>query len=107
MTDVTMVYVTHDQVEAMTLTDRICVLRDENVEQVGTPAELYENLNSIFVALHLCGALGDMISMRPLANYAHRFDDDGLPCINIIRSALDKKNAGCDVLTTGSCSLFI
>lgn len=77
MTDVTMVYVTHDQVEAMTLADRICVLRDENVEHVRTPAELYENLNSIFVALHLCGILGDMISMRALANYAHRFDDDG------------------------------
>lgn len=50
MTDVTMVYVTHDQVEAMTLADRICVLRDGEVEQVGTPAELYESPNSIFVA---------------------------------------------------------
>lgn len=50
MTDVTMVYVTHDQVEAMTLADRICVLRDGEVEQVGTPAELYENPNSLFVA---------------------------------------------------------
>ncbi|WP_339689823.1 ABC transporter ATP-binding protein [Celeribacter baekdonensis] len=50
MTDVTMVYVTHDQVEAMTLADRICVLRDGKVEQVGTPTELYERPNSIFVA---------------------------------------------------------
>ena len=50
MQDVTMVYVTHDQVEAMTLADRICVLRDGIVEQVGTPAELYERPNSIFVA---------------------------------------------------------
>ncbi len=50
MTDVTMVYVTHDQVEAMTLADRICVLRNGEVEQVGTPAELYENPNSLFVA---------------------------------------------------------
>jgi multiple sugar transport system ATP-binding protein len=46
----TMIYVTHDQVEAMTLADRICVLRDGLVEQVGTPIELYENPNSIFVA---------------------------------------------------------
>ena len=50
MNNVTMIYVTHDQVEAMTLADRICVLRDGRVEQVGTPAELYERPNSIFVA---------------------------------------------------------
>lgn len=48
--DATMIYVTHDQVEAMTLADRICVLRDGLVEQVGTPLELYEKPNSIFVA---------------------------------------------------------
>ncbi len=50
MSDVTMIYVTHDQVEAMTLADRICVLRDGLVEQVGTPSELYEKPNSVFVA---------------------------------------------------------
>ncbi|KSV71733.1 histidinol-phosphatase [Sinorhizobium sp. GW3] len=46
----TMIYVTHDQVEAMTLADRICVLRDGRVEQIGTPLELYESPNSVFVA---------------------------------------------------------
>ncbi|KKC32170.1 ABC transporter ATP-binding protein [Devosia psychrophila] len=50
MNNVTMIYVTHDQVEAMTLADRICVLRDGLVEQVGTPMELYETPNSVFVA---------------------------------------------------------
>jgi multiple sugar transport system ATP-binding protein len=50
MNNVTMIYVTHDQVEAMTLADRICVLRDGLVEQVGTPLELYEHPQSIFVA---------------------------------------------------------
>ncbi len=50
MSDTTMIYVTHDQVEAMTLADRICVLRDGIVEQVGTPDELYERPDSIFVA---------------------------------------------------------
>ena len=50
MDAVTMVYVTHDQVEAMTLADRICVLRDGLVEQVGTPMELYEKPASLFVA---------------------------------------------------------
>jgi multiple sugar transport system ATP-binding protein len=50
MGNVTMVYVTHDQVEAMTLADRICVLRDGIVMQVGSPTELYEAPNSMFVA---------------------------------------------------------
>ncbi|HTJ58553.1 MAG TPA: ABC transporter ATP-binding protein [Devosiaceae bacterium] len=50
MNNVTMIYVTHDQVEAMTLADRICVLRDGIVEQVGTPLELYERPQSLFVA---------------------------------------------------------
>ena len=46
----TMVYVTHDQVEAMTMADRIVVLKDGVVQQVGTPMELYENPQSLFVA---------------------------------------------------------
>ena len=48
--DTTMIYVTHDQVEAMTLADRIVVLNGGVVEQVGTPMELYEKPASKFVA---------------------------------------------------------
>lgn len=46
----TMVYVTHDQVEAMTLADRIVVLKDGYIEQVGTPLELFLKPANIFVA---------------------------------------------------------
>ncbi len=46
----TMIYVTHDQVEAMTMADRIVVLNKGNVEQVGSPLELYNKPNSVFVA---------------------------------------------------------
>ena len=46
----TMIYVTHDQVEAMTLADKIVVLRDGLIEQVGTPRALYETPASLFVA---------------------------------------------------------
>lgn len=46
----TTVYVTHDQVEAMTMADRIVVLRDGVVEQIGTPLELYDNPANEFVA---------------------------------------------------------
>jgi multiple sugar transport system ATP-binding protein len=46
----TMIYVTHDQVEAMTLADRIVVLSAGKIEQVGTPLELYEHPDNVFVA---------------------------------------------------------
>ena len=46
----TTIYVTHDQVEAMTLADRVVVLRDGIVEQVGTPLELYDHPANQFVA---------------------------------------------------------
>ena len=45
-----MIYVTHDQIEAMTLADRIVVLNNGNIEQFGTPNEIYSNPNNIFVA---------------------------------------------------------
>lgn len=47
---ITTIYVTHDQVEAMTLADRIVVLRDGIIEQVGTPLDLYDDPTSLFVA---------------------------------------------------------
>ena len=50
MLETTMVYVTHDQVEAMTLADRIVVLKDGLIMQVGTPRELYEKPENVFVA---------------------------------------------------------
>ncbi|MBZ9976772.1 ABC transporter ATP-binding protein [Mesorhizobium sp. BR-1-1-10] len=46
----TMVYVTHDQTEAMTLADRIVVLRAGHIEQIGRPLELYDNPDNMFVA---------------------------------------------------------
>jgi multiple sugar transport system ATP-binding protein len=46
----TMIYVTHDQVEAMTMADRIVVLNHGKIEQVGTPQELYERPANLFVA---------------------------------------------------------
>ncbi len=48
--DATMVYVTHDQIEAMTMADRIVVLQAGRVEQVGTPLDLYHRPANLFVA---------------------------------------------------------
>jgi ABC-type sugar transport system ATPase subunit len=47
---ITSIYVTHDQVEAMTLGERIVVMRDGRLQQVGPPAEVYENPANLFVA---------------------------------------------------------
>ena len=47
---VTSIYVTHDQVEAMTMADRIVVLRDGRIEQVGAPLDLYDRPDNTFVA---------------------------------------------------------
>ena len=47
---ITFVYVTHDQEEALTMSDRLAVFRDGHIEQVGTPASVYEHPESEFVA---------------------------------------------------------
>jgi sn-glycerol 3-phosphate transport system ATP-binding protein len=47
---ITMVYVTHDQVEAMTMADRVILLSSGRIEQNGTPVDLYETPTNTFVA---------------------------------------------------------
>ena len=46
----TMIYVTHDQIEAMTMGDRICVMKDGNIMQVAAPLEIYNHPQNLFVA---------------------------------------------------------
>jgi multiple sugar transport system ATP-binding protein len=58
----TMIYVTHDQVEAMTLASRIVVMRAGEIQQIGTPTEVYERPANLFVA----GFLG-----APAMNFVH------------------------------------
>ncbi len=48
--DATMIYVTHDQIEALTLADRIAVMQDQSIQQLGTPAEIYHRPANRFVA---------------------------------------------------------
>jgi len=67
MPNTTMIYVTHDQVEAMTLADRIVVLKDGHVEQVGTPMDLYKKPGNLFVAQFI-----------------------GSPAMNILPATIDK-----------------
>ncbi|MFQ8430295.1 ABC transporter ATP-binding protein [Amaricoccus sp. W119] len=67
MPDSTMIYVTHDQVEAMTLATRIVVLHGGDIEQVGTPLELYERPANIFVARFIGSPAMNMFPARVTA----------------------------------------
>ncbi len=62
----TIVYVTHDQIEAMTLADRIAVMKDGELQQLGTPKEIYNQPNNMFVA----GFMGS-----PSMNFIHTMVD--------------------------------
>jgi multiple sugar transport system ATP-binding protein len=79
----TMIYVTHDQVEAMTLADRIVVLRAGRVEQIGTPLELYNEPNNLFVATFI-----------------------GSPKMNLISASVARVAGGTAELTFGKDRIF-
>ncbi len=85
--DATMIYVTHDQVEAMTLADRIVVLKDGRIEQVGTPVELYEQPANTFVAGFIGSPKMNFFSVSDLADSAPSFlkDLDSADCVIGIR----------------------
>ncbi|MDH6484187.1 sn-glycerol-3-phosphate ABC transporter ATP-binding protein UgpC [Streptomyces sp. SAI-127] len=93
----TTVYVTHDQTEAMTLGDRVVVMRQGLVQQIGTPAELYDRPRNIFVA----GFIGS-----PAMNFLNAtLEDDvlrspvgDLPLDDRTRQALERQNAPREVI---------
>ncbi|MBB4227686.1 ABC transporter ATP-binding protein [Rhizobium mongolense] len=84
MADTTMIYVTHDQVEAMTLADRIVVLSAGHIEQVGAPLELYERPANLFVAKFI-----------------------GSPAMNIIPSTISEAGATTTITLKGGRSVTL
>lgn len=69
-TNITIVFVTHDQEEAMTISDRITVMNKGIIEQIGTPEEIYDNPKSLFVAsfigtMNFMEKDGQIIASRP------------------------------------------
>ncbi|HQU67386.1 multiple sugar transport system ATP-binding protein [Defluviimonas denitrificans] len=78
----TMVYVTHDQIEAMTLADKIVVLRDGLVEQIGAPLEIYRRPANTFVAGFIGSPKMNLLKARVTATVAGqaRVDAAGLVC---------------------------
>jgi multiple sugar transport system ATP-binding protein len=95
--ETTMVYVTHDQTEAMTLGDRVAVMRGGVIQQVATPEELYERPANLFVA----GFIGS-----PAMNFLPVHLDDGrlrtpmgdLPLPAEVRAKLQQAGAGRDLI---------
>jgi multiple sugar transport system ATP-binding protein len=65
----TMIYVTHDQVEAMTMADRIVVLRAGRIEQVGSPLDLYRNPRNLFVAGFIGSPKMNFVTGAPAATH--------------------------------------
>jgi multiple sugar transport system ATP-binding protein len=74
-------YVTHDQTEAMTMGDRVAILRDGVLEQLGTPAELYERPVNMFVASFIGSPAMNLIAGRCEA-------EDGVPVVRFGESRL-------------------
>lgn len=70
--ETTMVYVTHDQIEAMTLADRIVVMKDGLIMQVGTPRQLYESPDNVFVAQFIGSPKMNLMPCDTDAGYTSR-----------------------------------
>ncbi|MGI6877843.1 ABC transporter ATP-binding protein [Microbacterium sp. gxy059] len=85
---VTTVYVTHDQTEALTMGDRIAVLKDGLLQQVGTPRDLYETPKNDFVAGFI-GSPAMNLFAADIADGGVRF---GSSVVGVERTALDKAN---------------
>jgi spermidine/putrescine transport system ATP-binding protein len=81
---ITFLYVTHDQGEAMSLSDRIAVMNSGRIEQVGTPAEIYEAPRTSFVAAFIgdTNFLEGIVADHPEPEYS-RLRIDGLPDVTV------------------------
>ena len=75
---VTTVYVTHDQVEAMTMGDRVCVLKDGLLQQVDSPLNLYDNPRNAFVAGFIGSPAMNLVPV-PVGSDGIKFGNETLP----------------------------
>jgi multiple sugar transport system ATP-binding protein len=75
--ETTTIYVTHDQIEAMTMADKIVVMHDGLVEQIGAPLDLYDRPDNMFVAGFIGSPAMNMLKGRISANGSGAFDGPG------------------------------
>jgi multiple sugar transport system ATP-binding protein len=98
----TTVYVTHDQVEAMALADRIAIMNEGVLQQVGTPSDVYEHPANLFVAQFVGSPVMNVEAARLEANGVHakiHLGDGG--------AAFDFPRSVAEQLTTGDSNLLI
>ncbi|MFC1404016.1 MULTISPECIES: ABC transporter ATP-binding protein [Streptacidiphilus] len=95
---ITTVYVTHDQVEAMTMGDRVAVLKDGLLQQVDTPRNMYDRPNNLFVAGFIGSPAMNLVEV-PLADGGVKFGESVIP---VSRAAVDEAaSAGDRTVTIG------
>ncbi len=94
--DTTFVYVTHDQTEAMTLGDRIVVMKDGYIQQVGTPQQVFETPKNLFVA----GFIGS-----PQMNFLKaRLEKNGSSySVRVLGISIDLEQESCQLLAKRNC----
>ena len=98
----TVIYVTHDQVEAMTLADKIVVMRGGVIEQAGTPDQVYNHPASVFVAGFIGSPAMNFVKARVDADGASIVLDDGGPgirlCLTPAQTVTAARHAGAAVI---------
>jgi multiple sugar transport system ATP-binding protein len=94
---VTTVYVTHDQVEAMTMGDRVAVLKDGVLQQVDTPRHMYDNPNNVFVAGFIGSPAMNLLTV-PVEGASVKFGDSD---IQVPRETVEKAGEGGRQVTIG------
>lgn len=101
----TMIYVTHDQIEAMTLADRIVVLRDGRVEQYGTPLELYQSPANTFVAGFIGSPKMNFFNLQDIENHSNIASQNNRGTLIGVRSEHLKSCDDSQALITGTIEL--
>ena len=93
-TGITMIYVTHDQTEALSLSDRVAVMHDGCIEQIGTPSDLYERPATRFVADFVgeSNFLSGVVTSRRSDECLISTPDD-LSCVASVSSSVDSGSA--------------
>ncbi len=94
---VTTVYVTHDQVEAMTMGDRVAVLKDGLLQQVDTPRRMYDHPNNVFVAGFIGSPAMNLLTV-PVEGNSVKFGDGH---IDVPRETVEKAGEGGREVTIG------
>ncbi len=75
----TVIYVTHDQIEAMTMSDKIVILHDGMIQQIGTPGEIYEKPANVFVATFIGTPQMNILSKAQLKALGYPMDGAAAP----------------------------